>query len=221
MRFRELDKWVGLSGTTLKRRSRALGSDYQLEDLLTVGEANRLYRLLPIDKVLTVSYKDSRKPTIDFIGSWNVNDLHRIFKKVQHGILVRNRDFLRDARRNAAPENGAVVVDKSVSDEGCSVKENTETVSNIEVAVPIDIANVIPIVEELDHAGRTSTSTRAPSGASDDTGATEPGPSPGPGRDKGRGPGLVAVGDAGTDTSGVDSSERAPGETGSENSADG
>jgi len=146
MKLRELGQWVGLNGTTLRRRAKSLGFEFNLEDHLDIGTANKLYRELPVEKIMTISYQDLRKPKVEFVGPWNLNDWHRLFKRIQHEIMIRNRDFIRAARKN-----GQLVPNDAQGPLSREPVENTSTVERIPlVAEPQDQSTSEGVVSNLE-----------------------------------------------------------------------
>lgn len=193
MKFRGLGEWVGLKGTTLRRRAKVLGHNFNLEDSLTVAQANKLYRELPVEKVMTVTYVDARKPKVEFVGPWNINDWHRLFKKIQHAIMLRNRDFSRAARKNGQqPKPVEIPVDQPVSIAVESAErpvpqadlpvEVVEAVSSIAALVEIDAQVNKNALEEYDHARKPGTSHPRTSAISDNSSGIDAGEPAGAGR---------------------------------------
>ncbi len=152
MRFGELSKWVGLSGTTLQRRARLFGHDFKLKDLLTAIEAGKLFRQLPLEKTLTITYKDARNPTIEFKGPCNAREWQRMIRKIEHTLLLRNRDFSRACRKNERIEE-AKVPDPPVSVQATEVdavnqptsQPEPETVTSISALVEADAKNLAEV----------------------------------------------------------------------------
>ena len=183
MKFRDLGKWVGLTGTTLRRRAKLLGHNYNLEDLLDEVQANQLYRQLPVEKVLTISYQDARKPKVEFVGPWNVRDWHRLFKKTQQQIMQRHRDFIRAARKSVP----AQIKDQPVSVPTSALVEppvdivldviepEQESVSSISALVATDAQYKGITVEENSYARRTESSHTGPPAISGSSAPAEPG----------------------------------------------
>ena len=185
MKFRDLGEWVGIRGTTLRRRAKLFGHDFKLEDKITAIEAGKLFRQLPIEKVLTITYVDARKPKIEFVGSWNAREWQRMIRKIEHALLLRHRDFSRACRKNeridevvkpdlpvsAEPtETAAVNQPDMVSTELVPA----ETVTSIAALVEADAANLTGVEispEESSHAGRENI-------ASPGTSAIRSGPEP-------------------------------------------
>ena len=99
MKLKDMAMWVGISGTTLRRRAKNIGYQLDLKDEIDVTLANKLYRELPVERVMTITYKNPRKPSIDFTGPWNIHDWNRLFKKIQQAIMIRQRDFIRAVRK--------------------------------------------------------------------------------------------------------------------------
>ncbi len=99
MKLRDLGPWVGITGATLRRRARGIGFQLDLKDEIDIPTANKLYRQLPVEHTMTINYKNPRKPEVDFIGPWNIQDWNRLFKKIQQEIMIRQREFIKAARK--------------------------------------------------------------------------------------------------------------------------
>ncbi len=157
MRFGEMSKWVGLSGTTLLRRAKLFGHNFKLKDPLTAIEAGKLYRQLPLEKTLTITYTDARNPTIEFMGPWNAREWQRMIRKVEHTLLIRNRVFSRACRKNEridepkVPDLPVSVVEQEVKIIAAAITQpqptygsptKQETVTSISALVEADAKNL-------------------------------------------------------------------------------